>query len=282
MTEQRTILVTGATGNVGRHVVAGLLEGGATVRALVRTPALAGLPDGVEVVPGDLTDPDSVAGAAEGADAAFLLWPFFTADGAEKAIGELARRVSHLVYLSAASVRDDQGTAQSGVWGQVEQLIKQTGLDWTFLRAGGFASNTLEWAEQIRAGDVVRLPYPDAGRSLIHERDIAAVAVRALLDRLTGQKYELTGPETQTQAEQIRQIGEAIGRPLRAEALAPEVARDQLLAQWGDESFVDNAMAYWASLVDEPEQVLSGVPEVLGRPALTFSQWAHHHADDFR
>ncbi|MFC0628645.1 NmrA family NAD(P)-binding protein [Kribbella deserti] len=274
----RTILVTGATGNVGRHVVTGLLAAGVTVRALVRNPALAGLPVGVELVAGDLTDPASVAAASTGTDGTFLLWPFYPPDGAEKVVEQLT---GHVVYLSASAVRDDQSAEQNGVWGTIEQLVRKAGLDWTFLRAGGFAANTLEWSEQTLRGDEVHLPYTEAGRSLIHERDIAEVAVRALLDRRVGETLTLTGPETLTQREQIRIIGEVIDRPLRVVEVSPEVARAHLVAQLGEE-FAAEAMPYWASLVENPEGVETTVENVLGRPALTYREWVEDHADAFR
>lgn len=277
MNGKRTILVTGATGNVGRHVVDGLLADGVHVRALVRNPSLAGLPPAVELVPGDLTDPESVSAAVEGADATFLLWPFYSPDGVEKVVERLT---GHVVYLSATSVKDDQPVEANGVWGAIEELLRKGGLEWTFVRAGGFATNTLEWAQQTLRGDEVRLPYAEAGRSLIHERDIAAVAVRALLDRRVGEKFELTGPETLTQRDQIRIIGEVIDRPLQVLDVAPEDARAELVEKLGEE-FADAAMPYWASLVDSPEPVLPTVADVLGRPALTYREWATEHAEAF-
>lgn len=275
---KRTILVTGATGNVGRHVVDGLLANGVQVRALVRNPSLAGLPPEVELVQGDLTDPESVSAAVDGTDGTFLLWPFYTPDGVEKVVERLN---GHVVYLSASAVKDDQSAEANGVWGTIEELLRKAGLEWTFLRAGGFATNTLEWAEQTLRGDEVRLPYAEAGRSLIHERDIAAVAVRALLDRRVGEKLELTGPETLTQRDQIRIIGEVIDRPLQVLDVAPEIARAELVEQMGAE-FADVAMPYWASLVDSPEPVVTTVENVLGRPALSYREWAEEHADAFR
>lgn len=280
MSEQRTVLVTGATGATGRHVVDGLLERGAAVRALVRRPEQAGLPDGVEVVGGDLTDPESVGRAAKGVDAVFLLWPSFSADGAGAVVDALAGRI---VYLSSMNVRDDQPPAESGVWGEVEALVERSGAEWTHLRAGGFAKNTLEWAGQIRAGEVVRIPYPQAGRSLIHERDIATVAVRALLDDgHTGEKYVLTGPRALTQAEQVRLIGAAIGRDLRVEALTPDEARRQAVEQFGDATFIDGALAYWSTLTEHPEPVTSTVERITSTPSRSFAEWAEEHAADFR
>jgi uncharacterized protein YbjT (DUF2867 family) len=154
-----TILVTGATGRVGRHVVPGLLEAGVDVRALVRNPALAGLPPEVEVAQGDIYDPAAVSRAAAGVDAAFLLWPSFTADGAAEIVTALTKQVRRLVYLSSMSVSDTDPAA-SGVWGELEVLLTDAGADRTFIRPGGFAANTLEWADQIRSGDLVRIPSP--------------------------------------------------------------------------------------------------------------------------
>lgn len=79
--EKNMILVTGATGNVGRHVVSQLLHTGAAVRALTRNPDSAGLPSGVEVVRGDLSDPNTLEACLKGVDAVFLVWPFLTAEG---------------------------------------------------------------------------------------------------------------------------------------------------------------------------------------------------------
>jgi uncharacterized protein YbjT (DUF2867 family) len=274
MTER--ILVTGATGNVGRHVVSQLREMGATVRALARNPK------GIDVVRGDLTDPDTMYAALDGVESVFLLWPLMTAEAAPAVLDVIAKQARHVVYLSSMSVRDDREPWANGLWGEVEHAIEHSGLAWTFLRAGGFATNTLGWADQIRDEGIVRWPYGGAARSLIHERDIAAVAVRALTeDGHVGAKYVLTGPEAVTQAEQVRIIGEAIGRPLRWEELPPDEARRQLIAAWGDPAFVDGALDYWATLVGEPEPVTRTVEEVTGVPAHTFREWAIDHATDF-
>lgn len=281
MSDERTVLVIGATGRVGRHVVAGLLEHGAHVKALVRHPLTAMLPGEVSVVQGELERPHTVAAAAEGADAAFLLWPSFSAAGASGVVSELARHVSHVVYLSAARLqRDDEGVIE-GVWADVERLIEGSGVAWTFVRAGGFAANTLGWARQIRAGEEISIPYPRAARSLVHERDIAEVAVRALVDPgLRNKAFAVTGPEVLTQLEQVRAIGDAIGRPLRVQEQSSDIARRELAAIGGGE-FADRALAHWATLVDEPERATDDVQRLTGHPARTFAQWARDHVDDF-
>ena len=118
---------------------------------------------------------------------------------------------------------------------------------------------------------------------MIHEKDIAEVAVRALrTSDLAGQRPELTGPANVTQAEQVRQIGEAIGREVRWIEQPAGLARQELLAEWGDQDFVDGALAYWATLVGGGEPVTDTVERITGRPARTFRQWATDHAADFR
>ncbi|MEV4512369.1 NAD(P)H-binding protein [Dactylosporangium sp. NPDC049525] len=282
MTATGKTLVIGATGHIGRNVVAGLRARDVAVRALSRAPATAALPEGAEPVAGDLTDPETLRGALAGVDRVFLLWPFLSAEGAPAVVDAVAGQASRVVYVSAMSVRDDLPPAANGVWGQVEAAIRATGLDWTFLRASGFATNTLGWAAEVRAGGPVRIPYPAAARSLIHERDIADVAVRALTEEGHSRRaYVLTGPAARTQAEQVRILAAVAGTPAQAEEITAQEARAGMLS-WADPAFADSALAYWASLVDTPEPVTDTVERITGAPARDFEQWAQDHAEDFR
>jgi uncharacterized protein YbjT (DUF2867 family) len=275
------ILVTGATGTVGRQTVSQLLATGAEVRAMTRHPDAARLPGTVDVVAGDLSEPGTFAPALKGVDAVFLVWPFTTAEGAPAVLDAIERETRRLVYLSSAG---GQRPDPAGMFhADMERLIEESRLEWTFLRPSGFASNTRLWAGQIRAGGVVRWPFGAAARSLIHESDIAAVAVRALTDDgHGGEKHLLTGPELLTQAEQVHTIGEAIGRPVRWEEVPPGAVRDGLAAAFGDASFADHALDTWARFVEEPELVTSTVERITGAPARTFREWTSDHADDFR
>ena len=207
----------------------------------------------------------------EGVEAVFLVWPFFTVEGASDTLGTHTRRI---VYLSAEAAGRRPGSS----WAAVESTIEDSAIEWTFLRPTGFAANTLMWADQIRASPVVRWPYGQTARSLIHERDIAAVAVRALREEgHVGARHVLTGPEALTQAEQARTIGEAIGRTVRWEELSREEAQGRLAGL-----VPDTALDTWASFVDTPEAVTSTVEDVTGNPARGFAEWAREHADDFR
>jgi uncharacterized protein YbjT (DUF2867 family) len=139
------------------------------------------------------------------------------------------------------------------------------------------------WADQIRSGDVVRWSYGEAARSLIHERDIAAVAVRALAEEgHAGARYVLTGPRTLTQVEEVQAIGAAIGRPLSWEELPLDEARAHLTQAFGDRAFAEGALEAWAEFVRRPELVTTTVQEVTGAPARSFAEWAGDHAADFR
>lgn len=271
----RPILVTGASGNTGRHVVDGLLAEGRPVRALTRDPARAALPPAAEVVTGDVTVPDDVAAAARGASAAYLVWPGTDdeAAGAAEVVEAFARHLDRIVYLSAAE-------PESGVWGRVEAALRRSVGSWTFLRVTGLAVNALGWTDQLGAGSV-RAPFGRMRRSLVHERDVAAVAVRALIDDgHAGRAYVLTGPEAISQSEQARVIGEEIGRPVRWEEQPEDEARRELSEHVGAE-FADKIVLAWREAADVPEPVSDDVERVLGRPPRPFRQWARDHRAEF-
>ncbi|WP_232237735.1 MULTISPECIES: SDR family oxidoreductase [Actinoalloteichus] len=233
MSETTMTLVIGATGHVGGQVAALLAENGSPVRALVHRPE-ARLPVGVEAVRGDLTDLTSLRAALPGVDAVFLVWPLGTPESAPAIMDVLHDSVRRVVFLSTLAVDDDleeQDNAIGALHVVVEDAIRRSGLEWTFLRPAEFATNTLQWAADIRAGSVVRGAFGAAAGTLIHERDIAEVGVRALLGPgRVGRSHVLTGTQTLTQIEQVRILGEVIGRPLHWEELPPEAARERLLS----------------------------------------------------
>lgn len=278
-----TVLVVGATGRTGRHVVDGLIEAGVNVRALVRHPLTAGLPDEVAVVEGTLQDVDAVRKAATGADSAFLLWVGDDPSEVPPVVEALTDQVGHVVYLSASDLHDEsaEGSVQPGIYATVESALERSGSTWTFLRGGGFAANTLEWADQIRSGDVVQVLHPEAGRSVVDERDLAESAVRGLLDpSLVGRTFSLTGPATLTQREQVATIGNVLGRELVVHERDPEEARPEYEEAMGAD-FAGQALEYWASLVENPEPVTAGAKEALGREPRPFEDWVRLHRNDF-
>ena len=285
-----TVLVTGATGRVGRLVVDELLRAGVPVRALTRRPERSALPVGVEVIAGDLTVPDSLDPALDGAGAVFLVWtaalataPAVVARLAAQMAGQPRRRV---VYLSAPHQTPhpffQQPNPLRGLHAELERLLAAVTVDAVILRPGMFASNVLHWwAPQIRNADVVRWPYGAAETAPVDERDIAAVAARALLDDWhAGGDYVLTGPESLSQAAQVRAIGDAIGRPLRFEELSPDEFRRETAGTWPG-SVAEMLLAAWRATLGHPAFVTSAIQEVVGSPPRTFYQWAADNASAF-
>jgi uncharacterized protein YbjT (DUF2867 family) len=278
------ILVTGATGVVGRPLVHHLVRRGAAVRALTRS-TVADLPG--EVVTGDPSRPETVVHALRGVTALFLN-PRTVGDHAP-ALLALAREhgVRRVVALTAANVDEPLEHQPSRSNGdrnkEAEDAAVASGLEWASLRAGSFAVNTLRaWGAQIRSGEVVRGPYADFPETPVHEDDLAEVAAHALLtDDVLGRKPVLTGPEILTHAEMAAVIGEAIGRPLRFEELPPETVREGMVAHGHAPGFVDALMARYARDIDHPIPVSREVEKILGRPARTFAEWAADHAEDF-
>ena len=279
------VLVTGATGRVGRVVVDELLAAGVPVRALTRRPAAASLPAGVEVVSGDLTVPESLDAALQDVKTVFLVWTA-PATAASAFFASLATHARRVVYLSAPHRTPhpffQQPNPMAVLHAHIEGLIAAAGFESTIIRPGVFASNALHWwAGSIREGDVVRWPYGAAETAPIDERDIAAVAARALYeDAHVGGDYVLTGPESLSQAEQVSLIGDAIGRRIRFEELSPEDFRRETAETW-PRPVVDMLLGAWAATMGRPAFVTSTVCEITGQPPRTFRQWAADHAAAF-
>jgi uncharacterized protein YbjT (DUF2867 family) len=281
------ILVIGGTGNVGRHVVDQLGGTGARFRVMTRNPDAAGLPSEVDVVRGDLTVPETLDQCLEDIETVFLVWVAPPA-AAPAALGRIAKRARRIVFLTAPLKTPhpffQQPNPSRDMVERVEQLIETSGLEWTFVRAGMFAGNARHfWGPQIRRGDVVRWPYLDAPTAPTDERDVAAVAVRALCeDGHGGAEYVVTGPQSLTQAEQVHTIGRAIGRPLRVEEISPEEARSELVPVLGSPVFINMLLNAWRAALGQPAFVTLTCADVTSAPARTFHEWATDHAAEFR
>jgi uncharacterized protein YbjT (DUF2867 family) len=282
------ILVTGATGNVGRILV-DLLDGaGAPVRAVSRSPHTAGLPTRVDVVAGDPARPGTVIDALQGVSA-IVLNPRAVADAAPELLALAASRgVRQVVVLSAINADDDPARQPSRYRGdrnkETEDAAVASGLDWVVLRPSVFAANTLGlWGTAIRRGDVVHGPFAEAASAPIHERDIAGVAARALLGAVpSGTRLDLTGPQSLTQRQMVTTLGEMLHRPLRYHEIPPDAARDAMVGRGFPAPFADAYLAMQADTVGRPARTTTTITEVLGRPAATFAAWVAEHVDAFR
>jgi uncharacterized protein YbjT (DUF2867 family) len=275
-----TIVVTGATGNVGRPLVAELVAAGARVRAVTRTLDTGGFPAPVEVF-------GSAADALPGASAVFLNSRALGED-LPQVVAQCRRAgVSKLVALSAINADDDFARQPSRFRGdrnkEVEQLAVESGLEWVSLRPAVFATNFAGmWGAQIRAGDLVGGPYAAASSAPIVESDIAAVAARALLtDDLVAQRIPLTGPQAFTNAELVGVIGEALGRPLQYREVPEALVRQRFIGLGFSAGFADAYTAMLAETLDKLALVTHDVEKILGRPATPFAQWVAEHRDLF-
>ncbi|MFI0418565.1 SDR family oxidoreductase [Spongiactinospora sp. 9N601] len=283
------VLVTGATGNVGRQVTAGLVEAGVQVRALTRDPRRAELP-GAEVVQGDLTQPETVP--FDGVDGMFL---FPEPSTAKEVVGRAKRAgVQRIVVLSSGAVT---GGFDTTFHPPVEQAVQESGLEWTHLRPGEFAANKLSlWGPSIRAERLVRDANPDTAWFPVHERDVADVALKALLEEgHHGKAYDINGPELISLRDQVKAIADALGEEVGFEEVTPAEAREIYLKIGGFAAEAadfllgftdyDGNPADPAAVQDFDPSALGPLPtaqSVTGGPARTFAQWARDRVEDFR
>lgn len=281
------ILITGATGHVGSELLAQLVARGHTVRAMTRHPATARLTAGVEVVRGDFESAASLDEAVRGADRVFLMsaQPVGAAAAPTHDLAMIAacRRagVQSIVKLSVLGGGGTDPADPIARWiGESEAAVRGSGAAWTLLRPGRFMSNALAWASMIRGGDDVLVPFATRRAASIDPGDVAAVAALALTeDGHAGKTYELSGPHSLAPVDEIRILGEALGRSLRAVPLPPSALRDGMLRRGMPPAVVDAMIAQTES--DRGTQVLSTIADVTGRPARTFAQWADAHRGAF-
>lgn len=277
-----TILITGATGTIGRELATQLSAKGIPFRAMVRSletaNALASLP-GAELVVGDFGDTDSVAKALRGMERAFLL-----TNSSEKAESlqtnfvNIAQStgIKHLVKLSQLAADRDSPVRFLRYHAVVEQKIKESGMAFTFLRPNLFMQALLGFRDPIVNQGRFFATAGDAKVSVVDIRDIAAVAAKVLTSSgHEGKTYDLTGPEALTHQQMATQLSTQLGRPVLYIDIQPEEMRHALLSvgfpEWQADGLIEDYAHYARG---EAERVSSAIQDVTGKPARDFKEFA--------
>ncbi|MFE2530972.1 NAD(P)H-binding protein [Streptomyces sp. NPDC059371] len=280
------LVVTGATGNVGRSLVRILATSGVRVTATSRGISDADVPRGVEHTRADLADAESLRPVFDGAHALFLqnggagahlLSPRDILDVAK------AGGVGRVVLLSSQGVATRPGSVSHGDTARsIEDAVRESGMAWTILRPGGFDSNAYAWAESVRAERTVAAPFADIGLPTVDPDDIAEVAATALReDGHAGRIHELTGPALNTPREQAEAIADALGEPVRFVEQTREEARAQML-RFMPEPVVETTLTILGEPTPAEQRVSPDIERVLGRAPRTFADWARRHIAAFR
>jgi uncharacterized protein YbjT (DUF2867 family) len=280
------ILVTGATGTVGREVVAQLLAAGQSVRGMTRNPIKAKFDPLVEVVQGDFADADSLAKAVNGADRVFSLTLGPQTGSHERALAAAAKKagVRRIVKLGAMGGDGETRNAIRRWHEEGEQAIRESGIPWTVVRPGRFMSNALHWRESIRRQGKVFSNYGDGKLPSVHPRDIAAVAVRALTSEdCFGKALEVTGPVALSIAEEVAILSNTLGMRIEYVSITDDAARKDM-ERANMPAYIIDGLLPFAEFVRSGKgaRVFPGVQEVTGRPALTFADWTREHAPAFQ
>ncbi|WP_460498070.1 NAD(P)H-binding protein, partial [Glycomyces tarimensis] len=270
------IVVTGATGNVGRPLVAALAARGAAVTAVSRGDAE--LPAGVTHRRADLSEPETLESAFANAESLFLLTRDPRLDAVPVLEAAKAAGVGRVVLLSSERAVTRLDASQRAI----EDAVTESGLEWTILRPGGFASNAFLWAESVRTERRIAAPFGDVGLPVIDPLDIAEVAAATLTEHgHEGEAYLLSGPEPVTPRGQTRAIAAAIGEAVEFIEQTRDEARQQLLRFW-PEDVVEASLDVIGSPNEAERRISPEVERVLGRGPRTFEDWARRHAAAFR
>ncbi|MFI0787263.1 NAD(P)H-binding protein [Streptomyces lydicus] len=279
------IAVIGATGNVGRPVVAGLLARGARPRILTRDPGRARCAAGAEAVLGDLGTPGCADEVLAGVDAAFVVTAGPDGAAHDRVLAEAVARhgVRHVVKVTSVAtlppVRDSYGAAHAAA----EDAYRATGARCTFLRPAAFMSNTLQWAWSVTGSATVFQPFGDLPQAVVDPADVAGVAVRVLGDpALGGRAYTVTGAEALTARQRAERLADVLGRPLDFVDAPPEQARRAMTGAGLPADYVDGLLASQS----DPDPARGGVPlptvrEITGRAPRTFDAWLAGHLHHF-
>lgn len=280
------LLVTGATGHIGRELVRELDAAGAPCRVLVRDLArAAGLPESAERAVGDLGEPATLEGAFDGIERVFLLVPGIGLEHTENALAAAREAgVRRIVHLSSYAVIHDPLPAMGRWHHEREELVRGCGIPATILRPTGFATNAFDWLPTLRDGGYVLDPVGPGRAAPIDPADIAAVAALVLTeDGHEGREYLLTGGETFTVAEQVRILAGAIGRDIEVRPVATPAEAVRFRYPHGAPPALAEALVEGLALMraDTVGVRSDTVRRLLGREPRTFADWCARNAHKF-
>lgn len=277
------ILVTGATGTIGAELVKQLIEAGECPRVLVRDPAkVHHLDNNVECVVGDLDQPDTVRDALKGIERVFLLTSKTQQDlnviTAAKSTG-----TRHIVKLSTQEAGWVPVEGHGHWHHEREELIRNSGLAWTFLRPTMYMSTALEWAPTLKKDNVVYFPGGMSKFAPIAPKDVAAVACSALLSSdHEGQGYELTGPELVSVADMVSILAKVLKKQINYVDIA-ETTWGEQMSGYGIPKYVVDGLVETFSLIRQGRfaYLTDDVGRITGRQANSFSTWCQEHCQAF-
>ncbi len=276
------ILITGAPGNVGTEVVYELQRHGIPFRVGIYKPDAVHFEpaSGMEMVPFDFLNPETYEAAFNGIKRLFLVRPPALSnvqrDIAPALHTAISCGVEHIVFLSLQGVEQNRMTPHH----KIEQLILESGIRYTFLRASFFMQNlSTTQATEIRERDEIALPVGKAKISFVDVRDIAAVAVHALTeDQHINRKYTLTGGEALDYHQVAERLSHVLQRPIRYRN--PSVvgfAGQQLRAGYSlDYTLIITAL-HTITRFGNASETTPDVETILGRPPISFDQFAHDY-----
>lgn len=278
------IVVTGATGNVGRVLVEALAAAGERVTAVSRGTLPVSMPEGARHQQADLAEPETLRSVVDGARALFLL---VAGAGAHLSPGDIldvakAGGVERIVLLSSQAAGTRPQSVSHAPLRGIEDVVQRSGMAWTILRPGGFASNAYAWVEPVRTQQTVAAPFGDVGLPVVDPTDLGEVAATVLReDQHAGLIYELTGPALTTPRQRAQSIGDALGQSVRFVDQTREEARAQML-QFMPEPVVEGTLAILGEPTAAEQQISPHTEQILGRAPRTFDDWAQRHIHAFR
>jgi len=279
------IVVTGATGNVGVEVARGLSARGVKVRAMVRDAARAGaqLDAGIERAVADFSDKDSVRQGVEGADALFLATPNHPLQ-ADFEIGVIdaaaAAGVKRIIKLSAIGAQIGSRLEFWDVHGRSERHLQASGVDFVLLRPSFYMTNVFASLDQIRNESRMFAPAGGAKIAMIDPRDVADVAVAALIDDVHGgETLVLTGPEAMTFDDVADELSRVLDRPVAFVNVPDDAAEQALVAAGAPEWFARQLVILFGLLRGgAAESTTDTVRAVTGHEPRTFARFVNDHA----